>query len=307
MGPLLLELGPCLLLGLAAGRSWPQLAGRLAPWLLCWGVPLSLMGLLLRAGLQPQTAGVAGLTVLSCSAGLLLTRTVPPLRRLLPQRSLQLGAVVGNTAYVGLPVAIALLPPQALAISITVDLVGTLVTWSLGPLLLAEVRSSKPWGLVPLLLQTPVVRALLLALPVALTPWASDVGRWLWWPARIVLWCLLGLVGMRLGALLQGPALGDDRGSWFAVVPATLFKLLVWPALILPLALALRWPTWVLTAVVLQAAVPTAMSVLLLAEASPGRHRSDEVAMAVRLVLVSTLTAAVTIPLWAFALAAFLA
>mgnify|MGYP006286503659 CR=1 FL=1 len=145
MGPLLLELGPCLLLGLAAGRSWPQLAGRLAPWLLCWGVPLSLMGLLLRAGLQPQTAGVAGLTVLSCSAGLLLTRTVPLLRRLLPQRSLQLGAVVGNTAYVGLPVAIALLPPQALAISITVDLVGTLVTWSLGPLLLAEVRSSKPW------------------------------------------------------------------------------------------------------------------------------------------------------------------
>ena len=91
------------------------------------------------------------------------------------------------------------------------------------------------------------------------------------------------------------------------MVPATLFKLLVWPALILPLALALRWPTWVLTAVVLQAAVPTAMSVLLLAEASPGRHRSDEVAMAVRLVLVSTLTAAVTIPLWAFALAAFLA
>ena len=31
----------------------------------------------------------------------------------------------------GLPVAIALLPPQALAISITVDLVGTLVTWQM--------------------------------------------------------------------------------------------------------------------------------------------------------------------------------
>ena len=304
MGRLLLELGPCLLLGLAAGRRWPQLADRLAPWLLRWGMPFSLMGLLLRAGLQPQTLGVAVLTLMSCSAGLLLTRSVPLLRRWLPRRSLQLGAVVGNTAYVGLPVAMALLPPQALAISITVDLVGTLVTWSLGPLLLAERGGPRRWGLVPVLLRTPVVRALLLALPVALTPWASVVGHWLWWPARIVLWCLLALVGMRLGALLLGPEMGQDRQAWLGVVPATLLKLLVWPALLLPLAVALHWPDWVVAAVVLQAAVPTAMSVLLLAEASPGRHRSEEVATAARLVLVSTLAAALTIPLWSAVLLA---
>lgn len=309
MGRLLLELGPCLLLGLAAGRRWPQLADRLAPWLLRWGMPLSLMALLLRAGLQPQTASVAVLTLLTCSAGLLLTRTVRPLQRLLPQRSLQLGAVVGNTAYVGLPVAIALLPPQALAISITVDLVGTLVTWSLGPLLLAEARDARGprrWGLIPLLLRTPVVRALLLAVPVALTPWGPAVGQALWWPARIVLWSLLTLVGMRLGALLSGPALSQGRRSWLAVLPASLIKLLLWPALMLPLALALRWPAWVVAAVVLQAAVPTAMSVLLLAEATPGRQRAEEVAMAARLVLVSTLAAALSIPLWSAALTALL-
>jgi predicted permease len=86
------------------------------------------------------------------------------------------------------------------------------------------------------------------------------------------------------------------------VVPATLLKLLVWPALLLPLAAALHWPAWVVAAVVLQAAVPTAMSVLLLAEATPGRHRSEEVATAARLVLVSTLAAALTIPLWAVVL-----
>ena len=154
------------------------------------------------------------------------------------------------------------------------------------------------------MLRTPVVRALLLALPVALTPWASAVGHWLWWPARIVLWCLLALVGMRLGALLLGPEMGQDRRAWLGVVPATLLKLLVWPALLLPLAAALHWPAWVVAAVVLQAAVPTAMSVLLLAEATPGRHRGEEVATAARLVLVSTLAAALTIPLWAVVLLA---
>ena len=214
-------------------------------------------------------------------------------------------AVLG-LGYVGLPVAIALLPPQALAISITVDLVGTLVTWSLGPLLLAEVHGPRHWSLVPLLLRTPVVRALLLAIPVALTPWGAAVGQALWWPARIVLWSLLTLVGMRLGALLNGPALTQDRRAWLSVLPACLIKLLLWPALVLPLALALHWPAWVVAAVVLQAAVPTAMSVLLLAEATPGRERSEEVAMAARLVLVSTLAAALSIPLWSGVLTALL-
>ena len=304
MGRLLLELGPCLLLGLTAGRRWPQLADRLAPWLLRWGMPLSLMALLLRAGLQPQTAAVALFTLISCGAGLLLTRTIPLLRRLLPQRSLQLGAVVGNTAYVGLPVAMALLPPQALAISISVDLVGTLVTWSLGPLLLAEASGPRRWRLLPLLLRTPVLRALLLAAPVALTPWAPAIATALWWPARLVLWSLLTLVGMRLGALLRSAALMQERRSWLAVLPAALLKLLLWPALLLPLALAQHWPDWVVSAVVLQAAVPTAMSVLLLAEAAPGLQRAEEVAMAARLVLLSTLAGLVTIPLWELLLSA---
>jgi len=73
---------------------------------------------------------------------------------------------------------------------------------------------------------------------------------------------------------------------------------------LLPLALAQHWPDWVVSAVVLQAAVPTAMSVLLLAEAAPGPQRAEEVAMAARLVLLSTLAGLVTIPLWELLLSA---
>lgn len=302
MGHLLLELGPCLLLGLAAGQRWPHLSERLSPWLLQWGMPLSLMGLLLRAGVQQQTPGVALLTLISCCFGLVFTRSLPVVRQLLPRRALQLGAVVGNTAYVGLPVAIALLPPRALAISITVDFVATLVTWSLGPILLSDSQRYRPWSLIPLLLRTPVVRALILATPVALTPWATEVGHWLWLPARIVLWCLLTLVGMRLGALLHGPAMVADLDGWVQLLPATLIKLLLWPGLTLAVVSLFGWPAWMVGAVVLQAAVPTAMSVLLLAEASPSRCRQEEVAAAARLVVATTIASAITIPLWSLVL-----
>lgn len=48
----LLELGPALALGLLLGRRWPRMPARLAPPLVHWGVPFSLTGLLLRAGLD---------------------------------------------------------------------------------------------------------------------------------------------------------------------------------------------------------------------------------------------------------------
>jgi hypothetical protein len=50
--------------------------------------------------------------------------------------------------------------------------------------------------------------------------------------------------------------------------------------------------------VVLQAAAPTAISVLLIAEAAEAQGRADEAAPAAALVLWSTLAALVSVPLW---------
>ena len=47
----LLELLPALLLGFWGGRRYPTLSGRLAMPLVRFGVPISVMGLLLRGGL----------------------------------------------------------------------------------------------------------------------------------------------------------------------------------------------------------------------------------------------------------------
>jgi predicted permease len=290
---LLLELAPCLLCGMALGRVRPQWRHHLAPLLLRWGVPISLVGLLLKGGLHTGNLQVALLSLVLTGGGLLLTQH-PWCQRLLPRRSLQLGAVVGNTAYFGLPVALALLPPEALSFSITYDLVGTLVTWSLGPLLLNGERA-RPVQLLQQLLATPVVQALLVAVPLLISPWHAPIAAALWWPARLVIWLMLLLVGMRLGLLL------GQRIEPTGLRPALLIKLLGLPAVALLLTRALGWAPLLRDALVLQAAAPTAMSVLLLAEAST--QQSRESLPAAQLVLWSTLLSLISVPLWAWLLA----
>jgi predicted permease len=135
MGRLPLELVPCLLLGVALAIKLPWLPGRVAPALIHWGIPVSLAALLLRSPLSfgLLRVGLLGLLVPLLS---LLIFACPPLRQRLRHNVLLLGAALGNTGYWGLPVALALLPPQAVATVITYDMAGTLITWSVGPLLL---------------------------------------------------------------------------------------------------------------------------------------------------------------------------
>jgi len=65
----LLELAPCLLAGLWLGRWQPQWPERLAPPLLRWGMPVSLVALLLRAGLPSQLLPRGGLHLNSDNGG----------------------------------------------------------------------------------------------------------------------------------------------------------------------------------------------------------------------------------------------
>jgi predicted permease len=299
MQRLLLELVPCLLGGLWLGRLVPDLPETIAPALLRWGVPLSLVGLLLKGGLHNGTLQAAVFGLVLTSSGLLLTRKLPLLSRVLPARSLQLGAVVGNTAYFGLPVAIALLPAAALSFSITYDLVGTLVTWSIGPLLLNGQRN-RPEQWIRQLLGTPVCQAVVIAAPLLISPWSATIAALLWWPARVVLWLMLLLVGMRLGLLLsRGHTPGEALGSQ-PLIPALVIKLFILPSLALLAGSVLHWPALLRDALVLQAGAPTAMSVLLLAEASQQKGR--ESIPAAQLVLWSTLLALISVPLWWWAL-----
>jgi predicted permease len=312
-----LDLVPPLLLGLLLGWQAPGLPAPLAAWLVRWGIPFSLMGLLLRSGLGSALLITALTAALINAIAFLAIALLPPLRAAVPQAALRLGAVVGNTGYFGIPVALALLPPAALGHSITYDLVGTLITWSVGPPLLAG-QAPEPRRLLALLAASPAVRGIALALLIQATPWRATLAEFLWLPARGVLLLALVVVGLRLGAMLrqqgsggtgaepreQGGSQGAMSGAAAvaaggqALAAALGFKLLALPLVALVVAALLGLPAPIREAVVLQAAAPTAISALLLAEAAG--HDQDRTAL---LVLWSTGLALATVPAWWWLLA----
>lgn len=300
----LLELVPCLGLGVLLGMRFPGLPGRLAPPLINWGIPISLVALLLRAGFQAELLTAALMAAAASGLGLLLLR-LPALGRCIPEGSLQLGCIVGNTSYWGLPVALALLPAEAIGFAIAFDLMATLITWSLGPLVVDR-RATGVRRQLRVLATSPAMRALALAVLLHQTPWSAALAQWLWWPARLVVLVALALVGMRLGLMLRRrPAGAEVPAAGPGLVAPLVGKLLVLPAAMLLLAGLLGLPSPLRDAVVLQAAAPTAISVLLLTEAAAAgsteaaaAERRQAVEAVATLVLWSTALALVSVPLW---------
>jgi predicted permease len=303
----LLELVPALAAGLLLARAHPRLGGRLAAPLMQWGVPLSITALLLRGGLHWRYGEVLLLALLAVLAGLLLLAGVPWLRAGFPTPPQRLGAVVGNTAYFGIPAALALLPAGAVGYSISYDLAATLLTWCIGPALIGGVPL-RPLLLLRAMAASPATRGLLGALLLQWTPWQQALAAALWWPSRLVIWLALVVVGLRLA-----PALGTRLP--LRLLPALVVKLLVFPLLLLAGVELLGMAEPARSAVVLQAAAPTAVAVLLLSEAAAhdapaasapadaAEGVQAEVGEAAALVLWSTLLALLTVPLWAWLLA----
>jgi predicted permease len=101
---------------------------------------------------------------------------------------------------------------------------------------------------------------------------------------------------MRLARMFRPT--GQETAPEPGLLLALALKLTLLPALLLALCALLPLPEAVGDAVVLQAAAPTAISVLLIGEAAAARGRLGEAAPAAALVLWSTGMALVTVPLW---------
>ncbi|MEB3254243.1 MAG: AEC family transporter [Synechococcus sp.] len=276
------------------GGHHPDLSKRLAQPLVRYGVPLSVMGLLLKGGLHRSMLEAALLAPLVVLLMVLLVSVVLRGGPWLQTPALRLGCCIGNTAYFGVPLALAFLPAEALPITIGYDLGATLTTWSVGPLLLAGTSSGSVVvlkGLFASLLNSPASRGLMGALLVQWTPWQAALAELLWWPSRLVMLLALGVVGLRLGALSRHRGLLRPLGS--ELLPALVGKLLVFPAALLLLGLVLRFDPLLIRALVLQGAAPTAISVLLIAEAV-----DRDQAHAAGLVFWSTVAALVIAPIW---------
>ena len=300
---LLLELIPGLLGGYLLGRFKPGWVKPLATPLVRYGVPVSLMGLLLKGGLNGSLLGIAAMAAAAIMVMLLALKSWRRGGDQLLSPTLQLGSCVGNTAYFGIPVALALLPTEALSISIGYDFGATLLAWGLGPIWLAgptpEAHPQRWRVLLHHLSASPASRGLLGALLVMATPWQATVTAALWMPSRVVIVLALIVVGMRLAGLKAENSEATQTTATPSADGTTLkaalgCKLLLFPSLVLGLSLILPISAFARQALVLQAAAPTAISVLLLAET----EQADSTAAA-QLIWCSTLLAMVTVPLWA--------
>lgn len=291
---LLWEMVPCLVAGALIGRWRPQWIAPLATPLVRFGVPVSLMGLLLHGGLNSSLLGMALVAVTAIALMLTILRMLSRGFTALDHPDLQLGSCIGNTAYFGIPASLALLPPEALPISIGYDFGATLLAWGLGPLWLRRHHHSgashRRWrDLFDHLGASPATRGLLGALIVMATPWHETVRLALWLPSRAVIVLALVVVGMRLGSIaarrLEGPRI--DLSA------ALVCKLVLFPALMLLISLAIPVPGYARQALVLQAAAPTAISVLLMVES-----QQLNAAGSAQMILRSTLAALISVPLW---------
>ena len=94
------------------------------------------MGLLLKEGIDLDLIKTALIAFLSIGFLIVLINSLPIFKTRLPNYSLQLAGLIGNTSFLGIPIALALLPTSTINFTIGFDLGTTLFAWIFGPFFL---------------------------------------------------------------------------------------------------------------------------------------------------------------------------
>ena len=294
---LLAELIPCLLVGYLLGRFKKNLSLKISRPLINYGIPISLMGILLKSGLELPLIESAAFALIAIALLMTTLNSLPGIKKYLPNRTIQLGSAFGNTGYFGIPVSLALLPNYALIYSIGFDLGATLVIWSIGPILLKDPskisNSNKYWkNFIKAIFGSPAVKGLIGALIVNFSPWDEKLTSLLWIPSRFVIVLALVIVGMSL-SWLKKANISKIKIQIKSIKNALIIKLVGLPVIMLIISSAIKIPNVMREALVLQSAAPTAISVLLLSQAA-----SIHVEEATSLVVLSTIISLISIPVW---------
>jgi len=264
---------------------------RLAQGLFWLGIPLVIFSFLRQADLTGPIWLAGAMALLGVSWGLLwtwlgLSWWGRKLTR--PEKgAVLLTGTMGNTGYLGYPIVLALVGPAYLGWAVFYDVVGTL--WSVvggGALASSYGRGRVDWGLLGRdLALNPILWSFVLTLLTLSWSVAPQLMTGVNTLAHAVIPLALILLGMRL---TEPPAAHRVR----IALPALVIKTLV-----MPLGVWLVGRGWfspqVLLVLVLQAAMPPAISTLILTEA----YGLDRELTALTIVL-GTLGTLLTLPLW---------
>ena len=276
------------------GKKNPKISKYIARPLIRFGIPLSVMGLLLKEGIDINLIKSAFLAFSVIGFLITLINIIPIFKKRLPNYTLQLAGLIGNTSFLGIPIALALLPSTTINFTIGFDLGTTLFAWIFGPFFLQE-KSKKGSipnikGLLNALINSPASRGIIGVLLAYLFQIDEILGNYLWIPARIVIALAIIIVGTRLGIITnQNERILDlNEEIKFSI----LLKLFILPFIIFLVCKFINFNFYQSSAVILQAATPTAISTILMAEAYGVKQK-----IASKILFTTTLISIITIPL----------
>jgi len=286
-----------LVFGFFIGQKKPNLSEYIAKPLIRYGIPLSVMGLLLKEGIDIDLIKSALLAFFVISLLIFLINVFPIFKNRLPNYTLQLAGLIGNTSFLGIPIAIALLPSETINFTIGYDLGTTLFAWIFGPYFLQERSKSNNITnlqlLLNALLNSPASRGIIGVLFAYLFKVEVVLGNFLWIPARVVIVLAIIIVGTRLGIITnQKDRIFDlKEGIKYSIF----LKLFILPCIVFTISKFLNFNIYQTSAVVLQAGTPTAISTILMAEAYQINRK-----IAASTLFTTTLFSIATIPLLTF-------
>jgi predicted permease len=252
------------------------------------------MGLLLKEGIDINLIKSAFLAFSLIGFLIVLINTVPIFKNRLSNYTLQLAGLIGNTSFLGIPIAIALLPSTTINFTIGFDLGTTLFAWIFGPFFLQEKSGNNEIPNIRVLLDafinSPASRGIIGVLLAYLLRINEILGTYLWIPARIVIALAIIIVGTRLGIIT------NQKGKFFdlneEIKFSILLKLFIFPFIVFVISNFLNFDFYQSSAVILQAGTPTAISTILMAEAYGVKQK-----IASKILFSTTLISIVTIPL----------
>jgi len=283
-----------LIFGFFLGKKNPKISEYIARPLIRFGIPLSVMGLLLKEGIDINLIKSAFLAFSIIGFLIVLINICPIFKKRLPNYTLQLAGLIGNTSFLGIPIAMALLPSKTINFTIGFDLGTTLFAWIFGPFFLKEksLDNNIPHikGLLNALINSPASRGIIGVLLAYIFQIDEVLGNFLWIPARIVIALAIIIVGTRLGLITnqKGKFFDLDEEIKFSI----LLKLFILPFVIFLVSKLLDFDFNQSAAVILQAGTPTAISTILMAEAYRIKQK-----IASKILFTTTLISIVTIPL----------
>jgi len=251
------------------------------------------MGLLLKEGIDINLIKSAFLAFFIIAFLIVLINKFPILKNRLPNYTLQLAGLIGNTSFLGIPIAIALLPSTTIIFTIGFDLGTTLFAWIFGPFFLQEKSQNNIpniEGLLNALINSPASRGIIGVLLAYLFHINEILGNYLWIPARVVIALAIIIVGTRLGIITnqKGKIFDLNEEIKFSI----LLKLFILPFIVFLISKFLNFDFYQSAAVILQAGTPTAISTILMAEAYDVKQK-----IASKILFTTTLISIVTIPL----------